>query len=531
MDSHRIRNALLTLALVCSLLGLSGCQPASEPRSAATDLPPEPTLTSLPTTALEEPQELIVGLGRKMYYGPGRWYFLHGSLAVWEPLITLDNDMCAQGVLATSWKANEDGTIWTFNLREGTRFHDGTPFNADAVLLNIPHLQDEYDKNLTYLDAIEKVDDHTVQFKFTQSTPNLHYLIANTSSAMLSPAVIGEDGRPTTAAGTGPLKFVDYIEDDAIILERNDDYWGEPAKVQRVIYKYIPDTNTRLSALQTGEIDAIADVGCLQPEQASIIEQDSNLVLLQQGVATTHYLAFNGTKPPFDDVRLRQAISEVLDRDLLVETTLFGHANRGVSVITPHATQWVNTSIAPGHDIENAKALASSALGDRRVGVRLVLNSAWLGRWPYANIAQILQASAADLGIDVSIDVLEKGAWNEVMRAGDYNITIHPFTLMSGDPHFFFSRWVTTDGDYNTGRNYGYSNERVDELVELAIVEMDEKQRKAYYDEAQAIVAEEVPLTPLFHEVTIYATRKNVRGLSLNVTFTPSLGKTYFVTE
>jgi len=531
MKANRIRNTLFTLVLICILVLLTGCQVAPAPQPTAAPKNPEPTATPQPTATPEEPQVLTIGLGRKMYYGPKKWYFLHNSLAVWEPLITLDNDMVAQPVLATSWEMNEDGTVWTFHLREGVKFHDGTPFDADAVLLNIPQLQEEYTKNLTHLESLEKVDDHTVRFNFTQPTPNLNYLIANTSSAMMSPTALGEDGRPTTAVGTGPFKFVEYIEDDAIILERNDDYWGGPAKVDQVIYKYIPDANTRLSALQTGEIDAIADVGCLQPEQASIIEKDPNLILLQQGVATTHYLAFNGTKPPFDDVRLRQAVSKSLDRQVVVDNTLFGYGDPGISVITPHARQWVNTSIAPHYDMAGAKALADEVLGGKRVEARLVLHSGWLGRWPYENISQILQATVAELGIDVTIDVVEGGAWNEAVSSGDYNITMHPFTLMSGDPHFFLSPWLTSDGVYNKKRSHGYSNERVDELVEMAISEVNEEMRKAYYNEVQAIVAQAVPLTPLYHEVTIYATRKNVRDLTLNVTFKPSLEKVYFVAE
>jgi len=254
-------------------------------------------------------------------------------------------------------------------------------------------------------------------------------------------------------------------------------------------------------------------------------------VLLQQGVATNHYLTFNSGKPPFDDVRLRQAVSMALDRQALVDNTLFGFGDPGVSVITLCAKQWVRTDIVPRYDMEAAKSLAGDVLTGERVKARLVLHSGLLGRWPYENISQILQATAADLGIDITIDTLEGGAWNEALKNGEYNMTMMPYTLMTGDPDFFMGRWVWSQGDMNQRRSYGYFNERADELVVAAISEVDVAVRKAYYDELQAIVAEEVPFTPLYHEITIYATRKNVKGLTLDVQFKPSLENVYIVAE
>ncbi|MFZ5916367.1 MAG: ABC transporter substrate-binding protein [Chloroflexota bacterium] len=514
--------------LILGLLFITACQATPEPSHIAAPLP----ATAIPEpTAAPVPQELTIGLGRNLYYGATEWYIVHGSLGVWEPLVILDNDMIARPVLATSWDMSPDGSQWTFQLRQGVTFHDGTPFDADAVLLNVPALQQEYDATLPNLETLEKVDEYSVRFVMKAPTPNLPQLIAYFSSAMISPNALGDDGRPAAPVGTGPFKFVEYIEGDSIILARNDDYWGATPKLEKVTFKYIADANTRLAALQTGEIDAIADVGSLQPEQAAVIEQDPNLSLHQQGVATTHYLTFNSGKPPFDDVRLRQAVSLTLDRQLLVEKTLYGFGDPGVSVITPWARQWVRTDIAPQYDPEAAKTLAQKALGGESVTVKLVLNSGLLGRWPYANIGQILQAAVAELGIQIEIETVEGGAWNEALKAGDYHLTMMPYTLMTGDPDFFMSNWVWSQGDLNQRRSYGYANPRADELVVAAIAELDPQRRKQQYDELQAIVAQDAPFTPLYHEITIYATRSNVRDLTLDVQFKPSLETAYKVAE
>ncbi|MGQ9595188.1 MAG: ABC transporter substrate-binding protein [Anaerolineae bacterium] len=548
--------ATLAIALAVAVAGIAGCQAPQAPvasmptqeaapiptlqPSAPTEAPkpaeptpppppaPTPTAVSKPTpTQAPVPQTLVIGLGRDLYYGPKEWYMLHGSLAVWEPLVLPDHDLRASPVLAVSWEADETGTVWTLKLRQNVVFHDGTPFNADAVLLNVPKLQEEYSATLPGLDRLEKVDDYTVRFVLKQPVPDLPQRIAYFSSAMIAPSAIGVDGRPTAPIGTGPFRFVEYLKGDQIILERNEHYWGRPPKLERVIFKYIPDATTRLAALQTGEIDAIADVGSLQPEQASLVQADPNLVLLQQPVATTHYLVFHSGKPPFDDMRLRQAVSKALDRQGLVDQTVSGYGIPGISVITPLAKDWVRSDVAPQYDPEQAKALAREALGARRVPVRLVLNSAFLGRWPYANIAQILQAAVADLGMDVEIVTLESGAWNEALKNGDYNLTLTPYTLMTGEPDFFMSSWAWSKGDLNQRRSYGYANSRVDALVEAARREMDHTARKAMYDELQAILAEEVPFTPLYHEVTLYATRRNVADLFLDVQFKPGLDRAY----
>ena len=504
--------------------------PDGEGETSSSDTTPE-SASSEGEAGSDVPQILTIGLGRDLYDGPDEWYYLHGSLAVWEPLVILDNDMVAQPVLATSWEANEDGTEWTFRLREGVTFHDGTPFNADAVLLNVPKLQEEYSTTLPGLDSLEKVDEYTVKFLMSEPTPNLPQLIAYFSSAMISPNALGEDGRPTGPVGTGPFVFEEYIEDDSIILTRNEDYWGGPAKLEQVTFKYIPEATTRLAALQTGEIDAIADVGSLQPEQASIVEDAEDLVLHEQGVATSHYLTFNSGKPPFDDVRLRQAVSKAVDRQGLVDTTLYGFGDPGVSVITPRAAEWVRTDTAPEYDMERAASLAQEALGSDRVEAKLILHSGLLGRWPYENISQILQATLVSMGIDVTIETMEGGAWSEALKNGEYDLTMMPYTLMTGDPDFFMGEWVYSEGGLNQRRSYGYANERADELILAAQSEMDVAERKAMYDELQAIVAEDVPFTPLYHEATIYATRDNVKDLRLDVQFKPSIDEAYLAAE
>ncbi len=498
-------------------IGWKVCVPRADAAQAMLETVPAPS---------DKPVALTVGIGRNMYYGPNTWYYVHGSVDVWESLTILDNDMNPKPWLAKSWESNADGTEWTFYLREGVKFHDGTPFNADAAL-DVPKLQEEYE-TLPNLDRVEKAGEYALRFVMTAPTPNLPNLVAYFSSVMLSPNALDAEGNPTGPVGTGPFKFVEYIEDtETIVLEKNADYWGEPAKVDKLVYKFIKDANTRLAALQTGEIDVIADVGCIQPEQAAIVENDPNLTLLTQGVATSHYIFFNTTKPPFDDVRVRQAVSMLINREEIVDELLLGYGYPAVSVITHLAKAWVRTDIAPQYQPGEAQALVQEALGGERASAVFLLSSSWLGRWPYENIALVLQQQLAEVGIDVELKVLDYGAWKEATAAGDYNLSIRPHTLMTGDPDFFFTAWAESDANLNVAYSIGYANARVDELIQAARAEMDTVQRKAYYNELQAIIAEEVPFTPVYHETTIYATRSDVGGVTMDVQFKPTWETAY----
>lgn len=185
--------------LISAVVGISSCRTATPAQPATSPEQSETRTEEAEEIPSEEAQTLTIGLGRDLYYGPDTWYFLHGSLGVWEPLVILDNDMIAQPVLATAWEPSEEGKAWTFRLREGVTFHDGTPFNADAVLLNIPKLQDEYMTTLPNLDSLERVDDYTVKFLMARSTStvrniNTHRKIVNGANKLINPAATPDPG-------------------------------------------------------------------------------------------------------------------------------------------------------------------------------------------------------------------------------------------------------------------------------------------------------------------------------------------------
>ena len=480
-----------------------------------------------PADEVQYADEIIIGVGRNLYYGNSSWHMIHASLGVWESLVYPDENLNPQPVLAESWESNADNTEWTIYLREGILFHDGTPFTAQIAADNLLSTHEEYSPIAT-LDHIETVDDLTLKIYLTSPTPSLMSILSDYPTAEFAPATFEQqDAEIPVPYGTGPYKFVDYIDGEKIVLERNENYWGEPAKTERIIYYYIPDANTRIMALQSGEIDAIADVGSIIPSQGDLINQTEGLSLYTQDVVTTHYLFFNNDKAPLDNQVLRQAISMAIDRDLIVAEAVYGYGLPAVSNITQLASKWVNSEAKPVYDLEQAKELAASVLGDERLELTFVISNSLANRWPYAEIAQIMQYELAEIGIDLDIQAVEGGVWSEMLANDEYDLSMRPFTLSSGDPDDFMTYWAREDAIFNSSYSISYSDADVQELVEVAISEIDPQKRYEDYAELQMIFAEQVPFTPIYHEQTLFAAKDTVFDLKMDASFKPSLAEVY----
>ena len=474
------------------------------------------------------PQELVIGIGRDFYEGTETANFLHGSTGVWEGLTYPGDDLEPVMQLATKLTPDDTNKVWMVTLRDGVKFHDDSPLNADAVvksvmrLKNIPKL-DGYGTFLT-LDKVEAVDDKTVKFAFNRPEPAFPAKVAYHGCPIFSPKSFNEEGKVTHPYGTGPFKFEDYKKGEELVITRNDNYWGKKAKLEKVTFKTVSDPSTRLAALTTGEIQAIVDVGGVLPEQASTIKEDKNLVLLTKPVTTSHYIIFNNKKEPFKDKNLRKAVSLSLDRAQLVDKVLSGYGEPADTIYTPQAEKWAEKGL---WKTDKAKAKELAAKVDKPQKVNFVINAALANRWPYKSIAEILQSELKALNLDVELKSMEMAAWKDALEKGEFDMTLSPYTLMTGDPDFFFGRWIHSEGQMNVARGLGYTNPEADSLVAEAATGKDMASRQKLYSELQKLVAEDVPIAPVYNDVCIYATRNNVKDLKIDPLFKPSLEKVY----
>ncbi|MGH2367685.1 MAG: ABC transporter substrate-binding protein [Chloroflexota bacterium] len=517
------------------LLGAAALAVACEsPGGEAT--PPESGATG-PAASSGKDVALVFGAYRDLVNGPEDPYFAHNQLNIWESLTYLDNNLVAQPLLTESYQMAPDGRSWTFKLRPNIKFHDGTPFDAGAVVANI----ERYAKisprrssftNFTMSEAygdfekVEAVDAMTVRISTSTPTPALSNMMSNFYSAMFSPASFDDQGNFTgPPATTAPYRISDWKRGEYSVLTAFDGYRGGAPAVKQITVRALADPSTRVNALKAEEVDALMDLGAVLPEQAEGIKRDPNLRVGTQEIALSHYLYVHGAKEPFNDVRVRRALNMAIDREALVKNTLLGYGVPGRSVIPPVAKRWARTDLKPPFDPNRARSLAQEALGGKMVKALLLLSTVQTTRYPYKSIAEIMQQAWRPLGFDVEIRTVDQAAWTQALRAGEYDISFSTQSLPNGDPDLIFSRYLASNGSTATARNFGYQNAEADALIASAARELDQAKLKAAYDRLQQIAQEDAVFTPLFYDVLIFGYKAKVQNYTVDVNYKPSFPK------
>ncbi len=516
MKMDKIAGLAVCLLLLSTMF--SGCigQQAEEAKEGADE------------PKVEVPQEVIAGLGRDAGGVYGGAHHHPPLTRLFEMLVTTGFEAEIVPQLATSWEISDDGLTWTFYLREGVKFHDSTPFDAEAAAFALKMHDMRRPGHLGPLASIEAVDEHILQITHTEPFAPLLHQLRWPFFSMASSTAFDEEGRIIDPIGTGPFKEKEWIPDEKLVLVRNEDYWGGVPKLEKITLKHIPDDTTRVMALEAGEIDMIIDVGGVPPEHAKALENNPEIEIVTKPITTVRYLIFNNLKHPFDDVNVRRAVQYGINQGPIIQFVLEGFGVPTGSVVAPSVVDWHNadTITMVKYDFEMARQLLKEAGwadtdGDGVLDkngedfkVSLIISP----RWPAPTIAEVIQGQLRELGIIVEIRVLERGTWRDAIRAGEHDMTIHALSFIG--PHNALYRSFHSEGDLNLGRGKFYSNPLVNELTELGKRTMDAEERRQYYFEVQKIVADEVPVVPIFAEVMINAVRYNIEGYKPNPWFT-----------
>lgn len=496
---------------------------------------------------LQEDQTLRLGVNRNLVGGPEDYWYAHASLKVYESLVEYDDNFNLLPGLATEWTLSEDGLTWTFTLRDDVTFSNGEPFTSATVLFNVERSQAKSGQPSQFLGGInyeeiygnpvvEAVDDYTVTFTYEEPYPNLPHAIANHYSAQWWEGQFDDQYNFTDLPiGSGPFVLIDWERDQFATLERNESYWREKPVLERVEVRIYPDENSRVSALKAGEVDALAELGAVLPAQAGELEGNDDYVVASYPTACNTYLLFNGTQEPFNDVRVRQALSLAIDRDAFVNDLLYGYGIPAKGLILQANTQWFNDApeAQVRWNIEEATALLNEATGGERVQIDLLFHPAGqnLHGWPYPLMATYLQAILQPVGFDVNLVQQEAAVVTETLTTGDYDLTIHNNCWSSGEPNYQVGRTISSTSALHATNHGGYSNPEVDALLAEARVELDPDRQAELYRQAQAIAIEEAAIAPLFDQETIIAYRPYVKGLSQRIAYEPTLELVYLVEE
>jgi peptide/nickel transport system substrate-binding protein len=437
--------------------------------------------------------------------------------SVFDKLVDTDEHLAIVPVLATSWTVSPDGRVVTFKLRQGVKFHDGTPFNADAVRANFDRMLDPKfppirKAEMRPVQRVVAVDPSTVQVVMERPYSPLLYALTDRAGMMLSPAALAKEGMDfgQHPVGAGPFRFVERVPNDHITLERNPDYWAKGLPyADRIVFRAITSDPARIANLKSGDVDIVADVPLPQvPELAKEGSQaGASFRLLEHGAFQWNAMPLNVTRPPFDNKLLRQALSLTIDRQALANVVLRGAAYPGRSFF-PNSTPAYDPSIpVPPRNITLAKERLAQA--GHPGGFTFTLLLAGSGQQD-ASIAQAIQSMAADAGIHVEIQILEGGAFLERMQKLQHEATL---SIWSGrpDPDFDVYPFVTQTGI--GGLNLaGYVNDRATALLDGARLLSDMGQRRRAYTEVSRIVADDMPYVFLFYPKEYKLISSHVRG-------------------
>jgi len=430
--------------------------------------------------------------------------------------------------LAESWET-EDSQTWIFHLRQGVTFHDGTPFNAEAAKWNMDRWRDpdnefRYGRTFEYYDiefgtdlALEEVtvvDEYTIELTLTTpSSVLLNKLAESFVFGMNSPTAVAEQGdiygTPAgTAVGTGPFKFVEWVPDDHITVERNDEWWGEGPLLDRIIFRSIPDNSARFAELQAGTIHQ-ADLAQTDLPSA---EEDPDITVYIKPALSTGYIAFQQCTEPFDQLEVRQAIAHAVNWDALIPA-FYGDFGERAGSFQPPAILGSNPDITPyEYDPDKAKELLAAAGFPDGFETDFWYIPVIRGYFPDSKaIGEAIAADLAKIGIRVSLQTEDWGAYLDDRNQGAFPMWMLGWGSDNGDPDnyigYHFAHPVGEPKDEDC-----YNNDELAQLLIDGRIEADPDAREAIYMRAEEIIHEDVPRIPVVWTTSVTVLRNEVKG-------------------
>ncbi len=510
---------LLALALVAAACGedTDTASPSDDPAETTapteTDAEPETTTTLPPTTtsttAAPESQatEAFIGLQLEpptldLTASPAAAIPQVLLYNVYETLVRLQPDGSITGLLADSWDVSEDGLTYTFNLQDGVTFHSGDPLTAEDVVFSITNVtsNEEHPFNSTFapISGVTAVDDSTVEVTLSQVSASLLFFMTQGQGAILNEASM--DSIENSADGSGPFQFGEWNVGDSIVLNRSDDYWGDPALLETVTFRYITDPNALNNAMLGDQLDLVAGVSA--PELLEAFESDDRFTV-QTGLTFGEVtVSLNGRRAPFDDVLVRQAVSHAIDRQAVIDLAYAGYGVPIGTFSTPLDPWYEDLTGVYDYDPDRARELLEEA-GATDLTVEMVLPPP-----SYASRGgEIIASQLGEVGITANITNVEWGVWLEDVFANydfDMSIVAHvePLDLAQyGNAEYY----------------WGNDSPSVAPLLEQADSEPDEDTRNALYTQVLEEITAQAADAWIFNLPQLSVSKTGLTGYEVNL--------------
>lgn len=445
---------------------------------------------------------------------------------LYETLVNRDANGELVPGLAESWTQVDDLT-WEFKLKQGVTFHDGEAFNADAVKASFDRLLDpEVASPRAFLfemvTEVKVVDESTIQFVTEYPFSPLLAHLTHNGGSIISPKSIEEDYAAmeadssvkagsvigTNPVGTGPFKFESWTPGTEIKLVKFAEYAGTPAHIDSVTFKVVPESATRVAELQSGFAHII---GAVEPGQVANVNSFDGASVLETASSSLTYLGFNTEKEPFNDPKVRQAISKAIDRPTLIEGIYEGFGIPAISPLAPGIFGYTEDVTSMAYNMDEAKALlAEAGYAD---GFKTTI---WTNDNPARQqVAIVLQEELKKLNIQAEIEVMEFGSYLEKTAAGEHDMFILGWSNPTGDADYGLYALFHSSQHGDPGNRSFYTSEKVDELLEKGRREADPTAREAIYKEALQLISDESPMAFVLHPYTLTGVSDKVSGFNV----------------
>lgn len=446
------------------------------------------------------------------------------SQNIYDGLVELDQQGAIQPALATEWTISDDNLTWTFTLREGVTFHDGTEFNAEAVKINLDRILSEDNPLGTYGQWEPTIASVTatgpLELEIVTKAPagGLLNLMASGYGGIISPAAIEQYGEDLSRnpVGTGPFVFSEWSQGQSITLTKNADYWGGAPEIDELEFRVITEDSSRILALEAGDVDVIANVSA---QNIPLLRENSALVVVQQPTYRLFYWAFNNTKDVFEDVRVRQAFNYLIDRQSLVDNVLQGVGQPADAPIPPTVLGYEAIGTY-SYNLEQGQALlAEAGFPADWEGVAYITEGRY---YMDRQVGEAIQGMLADAGVNVRVEVLEWGAFidavwsataeSEAAQARDFAQT----AFGTADPGqtfrstLFSTYWPTTG--YNEAL---FADPAIDAAIEEVEQAVSEEDRIAATRALSALIFEAAPWIFSHFEQQVVGHAASVEGIEV----------------
>ena len=403
--------------------------------------------------------------------------------------------------LAKSWDISDDGLTYTFHLVEGAKFHDGTDFNADDVKFSLDRINAEGSLNAqkalyASIASVEVVDPATVKVTLKQPDGNLIYNLAWGDAVIVAPE--SADNNKTNPIGTGPFVFKDRVEGDSITLEKNQSYWGTPAKLESATFRFIGDPTAAFGAVQAGDVDAFPNFPSL--DSIEQFKSDPRFRVVVGSTEGETILAMNNAKPPLDNIKVREAIAHAVNREDLINGAMSGYGIPIGTFLPPSNKDYVDFTAQSNFDPEKSKALLAEAGWDPNTVLSLKLP-------PVEGYArrggEIIAQELAAVGIKTETTNLDWSPWlDEVFTKKDFDLTIISHT----EPNDI---GIFARPDYY----FGYKNDEFNKIIADLAVTADPAKRSELTKAAAKNLADNYVVGFLFELPKVGVENAKLKGM------------------